>query len=101
MSEFCLIVIQREISKSVEIQFVVVSYQVHDYWKPLASAAQIFLSQFLFQFPQINENVPAVFMFITFHGTRGTYKVKVPHAPLQDVTLIFSLEWQPWLSRYT
>lgn len=30
-----------------------------------------------------------------------TYKVKVPHAPLQDVILILSLDWQPSLSRYT
>lgn len=37
----------------------------------------------------------------TFRGTSGTYKVKVPHAPLKDVTLTISLEWQPWLSRYT
>lgn len=31
---------------------------------------------------------------------RGTHKVMVPQAPLQDVTLTGSLDLQPWLSRY-
>lgn len=35
------------------------------------------------------------------NNVRGTHKVKVPHAPLQDVMLTGSLEWQPWLSTYT
>ena len=40
-------------------------------------------------------------LMIRQNGMRGTHKVKVPHAPLQDVTLTRSLAWQPWLSRYT